>query len=196
MSMRALLQGVATRLIDGLALPPVPAPDLPNPLCGVQPDGRPPIDMGQGVYLAVHALGTTSLDANSLSIDFAYSVGVTITKKLRDVPRDRRGAELVLDDEILDVAERVACLIHQDDVHRAAANALIPGTAEYVAANGGSETVNGFEEPLRLQTIGAPQVTPPIWAGEDGDADPADATDMLTVLVTFTGARRCRYIGS
>jgi hypothetical protein len=211
--MAALLQGVTVRIIakvtwqcsaTGLTTIGTPEQGLPVAIgsgsCGPQPDGRPPPNAGRW-YIAVHPLGATNADPDAQGNDRYYTVGVTITMKLRDLPQDRRGAELVKPGGLLELAEQIADAIHQDDGPTALlweTNKLIPGTAEYLTAKNqdpDGATVNGFCEPLRLVSIGVPTEAPPSWANEeDGEGD--DPNDMLTVLVTFNRARRVKHLGS
>lgn len=183
--MNALLLGVQTRLRSAAVLD-----DATGKKCGVQDDGRPPPNFGQK-YFAVHSLGTMNGDPNSLSNDRNYAVGVTITARMANVPQDRRGAR----SELLDLAEAIADALHQDDLSRIEANKLIAGTAEYVAINGGSETVNGFAEPLRFANYGPVIEMPGDWAGESSDGEEgSDEKNVLTVLVSFVEARRVRHL--
>ena len=93
-----------------------------------------------------------------------------------------------LEHELLDRAIVVAGALHQDDLHRIAANNLIPGTADYVAIHGGTATVNGFLEPLRLQSISAVKDAPPAWLST------TDKTEAYYVEVQFRDARRVQVL--
>lgn len=187
MSTAALLKGVETRLRSSAVLN-----DPNGKICGIQPDGRPPVNSGQWFY-AIHPLGVTSADPNSLSHDRAHAIGVTLTARMAYAPQDRRGNRLTLASELLERAEAIADALHQDDLHRIEANKLIPGSEEYVAINSGIATVNGFVEPLRLMMIGPPIEMGPEWAGETGgDEDTGDDKNLLTIQVSFGDAKRVR----
>lgn len=188
MSISALLNGVETALRAEAVFNDRPGESV-GALVGVQPDGSPPANFGQ-TYIAVHFLGLTNADPNSLSDDWFFSVGVTVTARLNYSPRDRQGKRITFADALLDRAHAVALALHQNDTHRIEANKLIVGTAEYVAIHGGSATVNGFLEPLRLASIGEVRKAPPGWGGIES------TNDVFTVALRFVEARRVQLLGS
>lgn len=175
MSTRALLKAVETRLRSAACLS-----DPDGKVVGVQPDGRPPAKAGQWYY-AVHGAGVSQDDQNSLSHDRRHAVTVTITRRVAEIPRDRRGERLTVADELLDLAEQVGDWLHMDYRSMNAANALIPGI---------DTTTNGFVEPLKLQSITPVQEVGSEWVrGED-----ADGSDVFTVAVYLGGALRVRHL--
>lgn len=188
MSISALLTGVETALRAEAVFNDRPTADV-GAFVGVQPDGAPPANFGQW-YAAVHFLGLQNADPNSLSDDWLFSVGVTVTARLNYAPRDRHGRQLTFAEATLDRAHSVALALHQSDAHRVEANRRIEGTAEYVAVHGGTETVNGFVEPLRLASVGAVQKAPPMWGGI------AEPRDVYTVALRFIDAKRVQLLGS
>lgn len=183
MSVPALLKGVETQLRSAGVLN-----DPDGKICGVQPDGRPPPSAGQWYY-AIWWNGSDQVDPNPLSHDVDHSVTVTITAKMGYAPRDRRGARVVLDTELIGRAEAVAGVgvIHASQDVIDEANTLIVGTAEYVAdAGSGTPTVNGFVEPLRLLGYGPIREQGSDWVYSDSEHAPT----VLTIDVRFGGAKR------
>lgn len=162
--------------------------DPAGKVVGVRPaPGAPPNNAGQWYY-AVHAGAITGDQAtNGQSNDKLFAVQVTITARMAYAPKDRKGDRLVLENELIDRAEAAADALHMSYDVLAAANALIPGTAEYCAANGGTPAVNGFVEPLRLESI-----TPPAEAAGDWTGGESNPGDVLVCTVTLGGARRVR----
>ncbi len=189
MSMSALLRGVEKRLRSAAVFDDDPG-EAVGKFVGVHPDGNPPNNFGQ-FYCAVFPMGATNLDRNAQSSDWAYSVGVTVTGRLNYAPKDRRGARMTTTGDLLDRAVAVADALHQDDLHRLAANELIPGTEEFVALQGsGTATVNGFLEPLRLAGIDPVRPAPPTWGGL------TDTANVFTVALRFVDAIRTQKLGS
>lgn len=183
MSARALLKAVEARLRSAAVLD-----DPDGKRCGVQIDGRPPGQAGQ-IYYAVHWSGARDRQETTTAdqVDLEHQVTVTISARFGVAPPDRRGAKLVADGELLDLAEALAApgVIHGNyaDVINAA-NALIPGTEEYDAANGGGATTNGFIEPLQLLGVGP--VTPKNKDWMTSHLSP----DVYAIEVRFGRARR------
>jgi hypothetical protein len=182
MSARALLKGVETRLRSAACLN-----DPDGKVSGVQPDGRPPGGAGQ-IYHAIHWLGSSSEFDNPQGQIVAHMIGVTTTVRLGYAPRDRRGQVITTPTELLDIAELIAGpgIVHGSYEVLAAANVLIPGTAEYVAAHGGSATKNGFQEPLLLLDYGPVNEVSAEWVGA------SEGKDIYTVVVRFGRARRAQ----
>lgn len=174
MTERAMLQGLRDALRTSLSL------DATG--CQVTADGKPDPMCGEW-FVAVHPGGTSNTQRNYL--DETADCYVTITRRTGFTPQDRIGEEAVFD--LLDYASRVKALIHMEYPVMDRADALIVGTAEYAAANGGAVTTNGFIEPLgfRSQQYLGPKGPDWFWAeGVD------DATTGLAVQLSFAGARR------
>ncbi len=189
MSIGAILSGVEIRLRSSACLNDQPA-EAVGKLVGVQPEGMPPPNAGQ-FYYAPYFAGLRNGDDNSLSMDWFYSVTVAITGRMGYAPKDRRGARMVLENQLLDRAIDLAGFLHQDELHRIRANELITGTAEQVAlAGSGSVTVNGFLTPLKLASISQVRPCPPEWMHTD------QKTDSYYIEVAFQNAHRIQIIGS
>ncbi len=176
MSAVALLRAVEARLRSVLS-------DPDGQRVGVQDSGSPPPFAGQ-VYYAVWWAGCQAGEDNPLSLDKVHGVNVSLTWRMGYAPRDRKGARILASGELLEKAEAVADALHCDYTTMNAANALIPGTADYASENGGSVTTSGFVEPLRLSDIGQPREEGPDWIGA------ADGADLLVIDVRMVGARR------
>jgi hypothetical protein len=185
MSIAALLLGVETRLRSAAVLNDLPDEEF-GKVCGVQPDGQPPANCGQ-YYYAIHFEGLRNADLDSLSGDWFYSVGVTITARMGYAPRDRRGKRATVAQEILDKAIEAATALHQDDLHRIEANKVL-GMSAAEAAIGRSATVNGFLEPLRLSSIGEMRKAPAGWVGNETERD------VYTVALKLVDARRIQLL--
>lgn len=188
MSVAALLTAVESRLRSAAVLN-----DPNGEISGAQEDGRPPPFAGQWYY-AVWWPGSRQTDANPLSLDVEHAVTVTITARMGYVPKDRRGAYLKATGELEQRAEAVAVAVHAEYAGvTVAANALIPGTAEWAAAQlpPVSPTKNGFVEPLRFLDYGPVKKQSAEWVG----AKPESNAAVYTIDVRFGGARRVQYIG-
>lgn len=181
MSARAILKAVEARLRTLLA-------DPAGKVSGAQPDGKPPPGSGQW-YTAAHWAGATARSDGTIAdaVDLDHAVTVTISARMGQVPQDRRGERITLGNELLARAEALAApqAIHgnYEDVMNAA-NALIPGTAEYAAIHGGGVTTNGFEEPLLLLGYGPCEEKPGSWVGSK------ESPEVLVIAVRFGKARR------
>jgi len=185
MSARAITKAVETRLRSAAVLN-----DLTGRVSGVQVSGQPPQNMGQ-LYYAVWWSGGVSPNDGRIAnpADVYHSVTVTITAREGVVPLDRRGATIFTAADLIDLAETLASpdtiLGNYAEVMNVA-NALIVGTAEYSAANGGVPpiTTNGFIEPLLLLGYGPVMEKPGTWVGSK------DGSDCLVIDVKFGKARR------
>lgn len=195
--MAALVRGVTTRLRSSAVFNDNPdGPLRSDRLVFLMPDGNPPNNFGQ-FGVVVHPLSERPDDRNALTWDCFYEVGITVTARMGYSPKDRKGHEISQISQpadvslhLLELATKAARSLHQDDLHRIEANKLMPGTAEYVAIHGGTATVNGFLEPLRLiGGIETPRAAPPNWAGVK------DAGNMLVVAVRMGDARLIQPIG-
>ncbi len=192
MSIAALLRGVEHRLRSAAVLNDQPAePD--GKVCGITlAPGRPAPGFGQ-VWYSVHWGGGRSDDRNPLSHNVAHAVTVTITARLANLPKDRRGRQAAAAGALLDLVDRIAgpSVIHGSQAVLDAANALIPGTAEYLTANGGDPedaTVNGFLEQLVLLNFGPEAEQAKDWIGG------ATASDVFSIPVRFGEARRVQLL--
>ena len=177
MSIRALLSGTETYLRGATVLNDIPAETV-GKVCGVQPDGSPPAGAGQWYY-AIYFSGVRNMDPNSLSADWAYSLTVAITKRMGEVPRDRRAAKMVATQELLDQAIYIASVLHQNDDARIIWNSLITGEGV---------TVNGFLTPLKMQSISEVERCPASWLYTQ------DSTEAYYVLVKFGDAQRIQLL--
>lgn len=194
MSISALLRGVETRLRSADVLNDMLADPI-GKVCGVTlAPGKPSPGFGQ-IWYAVHWSGGRGNDRNPQGHDVLHAVTVTITARLANLPRDRRAKQAAAAGQLLDLVDAVAApnVIHGNYDVLAAANALIPGTAEYLTANAGdptTATVNGFLEPLVLLDFGPEREEGPDWIGAE------QASDIYVIPVRFGDARRVReYTG-
>lgn len=171
---RAMLEGLRDALRAALS--------LDRTGCQVTADGRPDPMCGDW-FVAVHPGGTSNSQRNYL--DEHADCYVTITRRTGFSPQDRIGEAAVFD--LLDYAGRVKALVHMGYPVMDRADALITGTAENVAAAGGTVTTNGFVEPLGFthsQYLGPKGCD---WFWGEGMSD--DITG-IAVQLTFSGARR------
>lgn len=184
MSTRAILRGIQTRLRSAAVLD-----DSAGTICGIQPNpGRPPANFGQ-LYYSVHWAGNQSNDPNPQSLDTAHTANVTITARLGYAPRDRRGRVITDAEELYDLAEAVVTAIHGNYDVLTEANKLIPGTAEYVAINGGAASANGFIEPFVFQSYG-----PEIEQSADWIKSSQEPSGVYSIPIRFGTARRIKYL--
>ncbi|VTT96561.1 unnamed protein product [Gemmataceae bacterium] len=187
MSARALLRAVEARLRSAAVLNDQPAQPVGR-VCAARDDGRPPQNMGQWFYSVHHARAEAGTDGDVVDVvDLYHAVTVTITARKAYAPDDRKGQVLVTAGDVIDRAEALAApgVVHGNYVDvMNAANALIPGTAEYDAIHGGGVTTNGFVEPLWLLGYGPCEEKPASWVGS------RDAAEVLAIAVRFGKARR------
>lgn len=194
MSISAILKGIETRLRSASVLNDQPTEAI-GKVCGVQPNpGRPPPGAGQ-YYFSVHWSGGRQTDRNPQCHDVLQAVVVTITARLGYAPKDRRGKQITTVGNLLDIADTIfgPNVIHGNYDVLAAANALIPGTKEYLVATGGdpaTTTINGYVEPLVGLDYGPEREESPDWVGSEAEVD------VYTIPVRFGDARRIRaYTG-
>lgn len=171
MSAPALMQAVETALRAFLT-------DPDGKACGVQPDGQPPPNCGQWYY-AIHWNGANQADRNPLSHDIAHTITVTITARMGYAPKDRRGARITMDAELIERAEAVAApgVVHGNYEILNTANADIPGIGV---------STNGFIEPLCLLGYGPVQFRGGDWVSSTSE----NPDTVLTCEVRFGQARR------
>ncbi len=152
--------------------------------CEVTPDGRPTPISGQW-YLAVHPGDSSNAAQNCLNELIGFKA--TLTMRTGFAPVDRHGREVLLAaDGLLERASALAYRNHMNYAVMNAANLLIPGTAEYVAANGGTRTVAGFVEPLAFLSMQYLGVKAADWFFAEGQ----DKYSGLAVELRFGRARR------
>lgn len=191
MSIAALLRGVEKRLRSAAVLNDQPSQSVGR-ICGVTlAPGRPAPGFG-AIWYAVHWGGGRSDDRNPQSHNVAHAVTVTITARLAKIPRDRLGRETTVAGALLDLVDAVAApdVIHGSYDVLGFANELIPGTAEYVAVNGGTASENGYLEPLVLLDFGPERECDGAWIGA------GDATNVYAIPVRFGEGRRLQlYTG-
>lgn len=182
MSISALLRGGESRLRTVLS--------ADEKTVGVRlAPGRPPPKMGQ-LYYAVSWGGGRGDDHNPQSSDILHGLTVTLTARLGFAPNDRRGKVVSDPAGLYDLADAIAGkdVIHGNWATITAANALIPGTAEYVAIHGGSASVNGFTETLVLLGFGPEREESPEWVGATSESD------VYAIDVRFGEARRVQVL--
>ena len=192
MSIAALLRGTESHLRSASQFDDQPS-DAVGKYFGVQPaPGKPPRNFGQW-YVALSWNGGKGNDANPQRHDVFHGIVATLTARLNYAPKDRQGIRLTTAAELYDLIDRVAGpnVIHGSWALINEANALIPGTAEYVAAAGtGTATVNGFCEPLILDSYGPERLVTGDWIGA------AETKDTYAIDIKFRLARRIRaYTG-
>ena len=142
-------------------------------------DGQPPPFSGQ-IFYVVHP-GAVS-GGSDLRLEESYGVDVTITQRIPYVPFDR------IDDVfyhqstgIYAKADAVKAALHMSYTVMNAANVII------------GNSVNGFEEPLKYQSISSPVVRGADWFFADGEANPPSG---VSLVVSFGGASRMQSIES
>lgn len=162
---------------------------------GRQPaPGRPPRNFGQW-YAALHWAGGRGDDSNPQSWNVPQGLVVVLTARLNYAPRDRQAIRLTTPGDLYDLACTIAGpnVIHGSYELLAEVNKLIPGTTEYLTANGGDPgdaTVNGFEEPLVLERVGPEREESAQWIGA------TDAKDIYVIEARFKDARHLKpYTG-
>lgn len=187
MSISALLKGVEA-VLRGPDVFDEPDLSKPGRQVGIQSLGRPPTAMGQ-LYCAIHWGGVAGDDQNPQTSDQLHGVNLTLTARMGFAPRDRRGRVITDAEGFYDLVDLLAGpgVIHGNwnVVHEA--NDRIPGTDRYAAIHGGSATVNGFCEPLVLQSAGPPMEPDPGWVG-------GEEANVLVCTIAFGLARRVRVL--
>ena len=190
MSIRALLLGVEKRLRSAEVFNDQPNKDI-GACVGLQPaPGAPPANFGQW-YAAIHWSGGRQSDGNPQVHSAYHGVVVTVTARLNYAPRDRQAKRMTTVGDVYDLVDQIAApnVIHGNwQTVFEYANEFIPGTAAYAAVNGGSVTVNGFMEPLVLDSFGPERVAPPGWGGVE------DTKDVLVIDIRFKEARRIQGV--
>lgn len=190
MSASALLRAFETHLRTVLS-------DADGKYSRVMPDDRPPPGFGQRFY-SVHPAGVRDRQEATTAdqTDAEYAVSVTIAARIGVAPTDRQGAKITGSGDLIDLAEALAVpgVISGNYELMGAVNALIPGTAEHVAANGGDGemTTNGFVEPLLFLGYSNPQERAANWCRSDPKAP---TTDVWSITVRFGRARRIQVKG-
>lgn len=154
------------------------------------PDGQPPPSCGV-YYIGVHEINVSPGTQSPYSLfDEIYSVGVTVTIKLRGTPWDRMvqkelyGATTSLDRR----CRAIAAHINKDTIdHRiiTAANAL---SELEVPLTGYAK--QGFFEPLRFAGYDVAKMRGGMWFHANPDDDEPGYGWSKTIR--FTGARRCQ----
>ncbi len=176
MSLAALLQAVRDELRTVMGLPMIQIE--------VQEDGQPPPGMGGDLYLSVHPLSwrPTSGAEVVLGIDESYSVGVTITKRIRHTPPDRIGREVYLKSLIgfEAIARKIMVAIHQSETVMERAN-------QYIAASQTDD--NGYDPILEWLRWSSTQEVP---TRRDGSWLWETNLELAseTVTIVFSEARR------
>lgn len=150
--------------------------------------GMPPPMMGQW-YAALHWAGGQGNDRNPVRHDVFHGLVVTLTGRIGYAPKDRHGFALTSPNDLYDLIDAFAApkLIHGSWGLLAEANKYIPGTAEYLTANGGDEndaTTNGFVEPLVLAGFGPEREAGADWIGGN------DGKGVWVCDIRFEMARR------
>lgn len=185
MSVRALLRATETSLRTLLG-------DSDGRTVAVRPPpGKPAPFVGQTFYAVWYGGCKARRDHTEIEYtDVDHTLTVTITSRQGYSPDDRRGRTIDTNDgSLLALAEALAVpgVIHGNYTLMNAANALIPGTAAYVAASADPEdvaTVNGFIEPLWLLDYGPEKQQGPEWVGAK------EGKDVWSIDVRFGLARR------
>lgn len=148
---------------------------------GIHPDAQPPPFAGQW-YVAIDGCDSTfGNDPNSLSLDEEFSVIIIVTYRMAYAPRDRVGAQDLLTGKLRQKARQVAVSQHMNYSVMNAANTTL------------GVLVNGFVEPLKLQSISRPQARGADWVyAEDSDNPPT----VFTITIQLGGARRVQTLES
>ena len=188
MSIRAILKGVETRLRSEDVLNDSPEQAVGR-YVGIQPaPGMPPPNFGQ-YYVAIHWGGGRGADKLPERHDVYHGVVCTLTARLNYAPGDRHAIRLTTVDDIYDLVDQIAGpnIIHGNWATITYANEFIEGTAEYVAIQGGTATVNGFVEPLILTSFGPERSASAEWISAA-----KTPKDVYIIDIRFAEARRLR----
>lgn len=161
---------------------------------GVQPaPGKPPKNFGQ-YYVSLYFGGGRGIDPNPQRSDEMMSLVAVLTFKMNYAPRDRQSKEMTKSQTgaaaLYKLADTVRDAVHGNWTLINTVNALIPGTAAYLSANGGDPadaTVNGFTETLVTESFPSERPAPADWTDGDGK-------DVWTMELRFKDARRIRGI--
>lgn len=169
MSLAILTKATVTHLRTALA--------FGEPKCGAQPEpGQPPADAPEQ-YVAVWGRGVFVFGGNEQSqrLEETYELGVTISQRIANCPRDRVADTIIVKATTgFDaLARKVLVNLHASWSLITAANALLPG-------------VNGF-----LETLVGPSFIPAATPvdGEWFAAEPAQWCG-LALQMMFRGAKR------
>jgi hypothetical protein len=178
MSLAALLQAVRDQISEELG--------IASSQCGIQEDGQPNPGMGAPYFVAVHPLAWVPTERGTElihALDENYSIGVTITKRIRMVPQDRKDEEMLLKSLIgfEKLARRIMVAIHQNYVVLDRANGYVN------ALHDTNDDIEGFIEMLRWRSTQAiPTPHDGSWLWED----PVDGVASESVTIVFSEARR------
>ena len=189
-SASALVRAVEKRLRSAEVFDDQPAEEVGRYI-GRQPSpGRPPGSAGQW-YAAVYWNGGRGDDRSPQTWNVLHGVTVTLTARLGYAPRDRQGIRLTTASDVYDLACAIAGqnIVHGNYDLILEANRLIPGTADYLTANGGDPddaTVNGFLEPLVVGPFGPERPAPAGWVAE------SSAKDVFVVDIKFEMTRHLK----
>lgn len=170
--MRCLLLATRDHLRVGLGLPDDPL------TCEVTADGRP-LPMAGEVFYAVHPGG--SANSNVQNLMETYTVYVTVTRRIGQVPYDRVGTDVLAaaSDGLLALAEAARAVLHEDFALTYAATALLPAGW------------HGYDEALVYRDTSAPTPRTGQWFQAK-----AATESGLSVTVRVEGALRVQRIES
>jgi hypothetical protein len=174
MSMYALLRATRDHLRDQLA--------LREGACEVMFSGKPPAIAGEEFW-AVHQRSWRGQHGDG-DLDELYGVDVTCTRRFSGfAPWDRQGLAILLETNggLYRRVERARVSLHKSYVLMATANALIEGFGV---------TVNGFEEPYLLASVGNPEPKGANWFhGKGGKGDAG-----IAMTISLAPARRLQKL--
>lgn len=175
MSIRAMLLAIPVHLREELS--------LADDECDVQPEARPPAQMGER-YIAVCEAGVSgsgSTGQGASTLRKIYNFRISITRRTGQYGRDRtKNLYVEAVDSIDQLATAVVAKIHGSYPLITIANGEISGGAP------------GFQLPLWFVSQDPAFLAPADWAGPTADND--SSTYIATVL-HFSGALRIQTIG-
>lgn len=149
-------------------------------------DGQPPPMCGEE-FFAVWPGAWRPNDIEGL--DEEFGVNVTLTRRARFAPKDRRATEIwtKLTTGMDARLRQIIAAIHLDkgsDAILNAANTLLGGS------------VNGFVEPLKFRDGGRPEIKGPDWFSADNEGGGGLMNAGVAQTLMFGGARRIQTIES
>lgn len=177
MSMALLLEAVKSQIETSLSL-------TADQNCAVRMDGKCPGFSGE-FFIAVHPGGITNQEINA-GFDEYYSVLVTVTRRATFAPEDRTATEIFTKaDGLDDKCRLVMKAIHMNYSLMNSANTAINTRA--------GSTRNGFMQPLRYQSMSAPQEVYGEWFQAASDSRESMYAG-LAVTITFGDCRRMQNL--